>query len=212
MQERHNKSLGKVVGPNSEIHWNTMKYLYRWRHAVKIWASPTLRWVGRQHAASNQNLQCRYQACLCKVWAAFEALMCCFVDGCVSHSQTNQNHAGRTLRHLLQWRLCSTGYGYTKSTWLWHIVNQPNGSTTGLLEEYCIKTPPWQNSQRCNSDLGSCSHDFRDGQESSRITVLLPGNCTSYFIPYNYPMFMQLEMFYIFDSQRSWTAFLTLRY
>lgn len=117
------------------------------------------------------------------VSAAFEALMFCFVDGCVSHSQTNQHHAGRTLRHLLQWRLCcSAGYGYTKSAWLWHMVNQRNGSTTALLEEYCIKTPPWQNnSQRCNFDLGSCSRDFRDGQES-------PFSCqeialhTSYYI------------------------------
>ena len=158
----------------------TLKYLYKRCHVVKIWASPTLRWVGRQHAASNPNLQCRYQACLCKVWAAFEALMCCFVDGCVSHSQSKpcreDSSAFVAMTPLLQHRLRLHKIGLALA-----YVNQRNISTTGLLEEYCIKTPPWKHSQRCNSDLGSCSHDFRDGQE-------LPFSCqeiahhTSYYV------------------------------
>lgn len=64
-------------------HWEksldpTLKYLYKWCHVVKIWASPTLRWVGRQHAVSNPNLQCRYQACLSCIWGS-HVLLCGWV-------------------------------------------------------------------------------------------------------------------------------------
>ena len=130
------------------------------------------------------------------------------VSAIAGHSQSKpcreDSSAFVAMTPLLQHRLRLHKIGLALA-----YVNQRNISTTGLLEEYSIKTPPWKHSQRCNSDLGSCSHDFRDGQE-------LPFSCqeiahhTSYYV---ITLCMQLEMSYcIFDSQRSWTAFLTLRY
>ena len=193
------------VGPNSEIPLQTVSRCQNLGkpHAT-VGGTPTCS-VKSKSPMSIPSLSVPKSELHLRLWCVALSMG---VSAIAGHSQSKpcreDSSAFVAMTPLLQHRLRLHKIGLALA-----YVNQRNISTTGLLEEYSIKTPPWKHSQRCNSDLGSCSHDFRDGQE-------LPFSCqeiahhTSYYV---ITLCMQLEMSYcIFDSQRSWTAFLTLRY